>query len=244
MTGLVLLAAPPTSEHLRLRIDLSGGDCDELLFWDRRGLGLVRLVAPAEFDKRYGADKLGPDAPHARRRRFAGPAWRQRPRNKSGPARSASAGRRWQPIRERDSAPCPNSSRSSLRPPPQGRVAAHSGGRPRSARSGHLARRFHLVGRHVPQRAQPARRLPESSSGLRFRRPIVPNLPSGQSRADRAGSAVDFFLPGLPTKKRQEALSVGTLSRTRGVVSHCVAAGPRGFALAQGLVSNWCDPGG
>src|SRR5512146_2509739 len=42
MTGLVLLAAPPTSEHLRLRIDLSGGDCDELLFWDRRGLGLVR----------------------------------------------------------------------------------------------------------------------------------------------------------------------------------------------------------
>jgi formamidopyrimidine-DNA glycosylase len=62
MTGLVLLAAPPTTEHLRLRISLSGGDCDELLFWDRRGLGLVRLVTPLEFDKLYGAEKVGPDA--------------------------------------------------------------------------------------------------------------------------------------------------------------------------------------
>lgn len=62
MTGLVLLAAPPTSEHLRLRIELSGGDCEELLFWDRRGLGLVRLVTPDEFGKLYGAEKLGPDA--------------------------------------------------------------------------------------------------------------------------------------------------------------------------------------
>ena len=62
MTGLVLLAAPPTAEHLRLRISLSGGACEELLFWDRRGLGLVRLVSPREFDSLYGADKLGPDA--------------------------------------------------------------------------------------------------------------------------------------------------------------------------------------
>ncbi len=62
MTGLVLLAAPPTSEHLRLRIALSERNCDELLFWDRRGLGLVRLVTPAEFDELYGAEKLGPDA--------------------------------------------------------------------------------------------------------------------------------------------------------------------------------------
>ena len=57
MTGLVLLAAPPTTEHLRLRIELSGGECDELLFWDRRGLGLVRLVTPEEFDKLYGGGK-------------------------------------------------------------------------------------------------------------------------------------------------------------------------------------------
>jgi len=62
MTGLVLLAAPPTSEHLRLRIALSDGQSQELLFWDRRGLGSVRLVSPGEFDERYGADRLGPDA--------------------------------------------------------------------------------------------------------------------------------------------------------------------------------------
>lgn len=62
MTGLVLLAAPPTKEHLRLRIGLSGRKHEELLFWDRRGLGLVRLVTPAEFEQFYGEDKLGPDA--------------------------------------------------------------------------------------------------------------------------------------------------------------------------------------
>ncbi len=62
MTGLVLLAAPPTREHLRLRIELSGGKNAELLFWDRRGLGLVRLVAPEDFEKLYGGKKLGPDA--------------------------------------------------------------------------------------------------------------------------------------------------------------------------------------
>ncbi len=62
MTGLVLLAAPPTAEHLRLQVKLSGGKHDELLFWDRRGLGLVRLVTPAEFDALYGEGKLGPDA--------------------------------------------------------------------------------------------------------------------------------------------------------------------------------------
>lgn len=62
MTGLVLLAAPPTHEHLRLRVKLAGGQPQELLFWDRRGLGLVRLVGPEEFIERYGDEKLGPDA--------------------------------------------------------------------------------------------------------------------------------------------------------------------------------------
>lgn len=62
MTGLVLLAAPPTNEHLRLQVKLAGGAHRELLFWDRRGLGLVRLVSPTEFQSLYGLDKLGPDA--------------------------------------------------------------------------------------------------------------------------------------------------------------------------------------
>lgn len=62
MTGLVLLTAPPTREHLRLQVTLADGAHRELLFWDRRGLGLVRLVSPAEFESLYGLDRLGPDA--------------------------------------------------------------------------------------------------------------------------------------------------------------------------------------
>ena len=62
MTGLVLLAEPPTREHLRLRIALAGGPAEELLFWDRRGLGSVRLVTPKEFDARYRDGRIGPDA--------------------------------------------------------------------------------------------------------------------------------------------------------------------------------------
>lgn len=68
MTGLVLLADPPTREHLRLRLALepaargSRRGPAELLFWDRRGLGVVRLVDPAELAERYGRESLGPDA--------------------------------------------------------------------------------------------------------------------------------------------------------------------------------------
>ncbi len=62
MTGLVLLAKPPTQEHLRLRITLAGGPHDELLFWDRRGLGVVRLLSTTEFVALYADNRLGPDA--------------------------------------------------------------------------------------------------------------------------------------------------------------------------------------
>jgi formamidopyrimidine-DNA glycosylase len=62
MTGLVLLADPPTLEHLRLRIRLAGGPKRELLFWDRRGLGTVRLVTADQFEGRYGLTQIGPDA--------------------------------------------------------------------------------------------------------------------------------------------------------------------------------------
>lgn len=61
MTGLVLLASPPNTTHLRLRLKLAGGP-EELLFWDRRGLGKVRLLSPAEFATLYGPAQLGPDA--------------------------------------------------------------------------------------------------------------------------------------------------------------------------------------
>ncbi len=67
MTGLVLLADPPDQEHLRLRIRLaagprSAGASQELLFWDRRGLGTVRLLKADQLrilvDQKLGIDAL------------------------------------------------------------------------------------------------------------------------------------------------------------------------------------------
>jgi len=62
MTGLILVADPPTREHLRFRCTLSGTGARELLYWDRRGLGSVRLFSPKEFEAAFGPDKIGPDA--------------------------------------------------------------------------------------------------------------------------------------------------------------------------------------
>jgi formamidopyrimidine-DNA glycosylase len=75
MTGLILVADPPTREHLRFRCTLGGNGraggrngtgggraVGELLYWDRRGLGSVRLLSPNEFELAFGAAKLGPDA--------------------------------------------------------------------------------------------------------------------------------------------------------------------------------------
>lgn len=62
MTGLVLLADPPNRAHLRLCFELSGGEFDQLWYWDRRGLGSVQLLSPAQFDQQLGPDRLGPDA--------------------------------------------------------------------------------------------------------------------------------------------------------------------------------------
>ena len=62
MTGLVLVVDPPTAEHLRWRLQLDGGQVGEVLYWDRRGLGNVRLYSRKEFDERFGLQNLGPDA--------------------------------------------------------------------------------------------------------------------------------------------------------------------------------------
>jgi formamidopyrimidine-DNA glycosylase len=64
MTGLVFLADPPDRKHLRLVIELFSqpGLPEQILFWDQRGLGVVRLVAPQEFEAIYGRAKIGPDA--------------------------------------------------------------------------------------------------------------------------------------------------------------------------------------
>jgi formamidopyrimidine-DNA glycosylase len=62
MTGLVLVADPPSLEHLRFRLDLAGGPIPSVWYWDRRGLGSVRLLSPkqlaAAVDGKLGIDAL------------------------------------------------------------------------------------------------------------------------------------------------------------------------------------------
>jgi formamidopyrimidine-DNA glycosylase len=62
MTGLVLVSDPPTTEHLRFRLDIENGPVDNVWYWDRRGLGSVRLLNQREYAERLGDGRLGPDA--------------------------------------------------------------------------------------------------------------------------------------------------------------------------------------
>ena len=62
MTGLVLVADPPSQEHLRFRLDLQGGPIPHVWYWDRRGLGSIRLLSKAQLAEQLGSGRLGPDA--------------------------------------------------------------------------------------------------------------------------------------------------------------------------------------
>ena len=44
-----------------MRVDLKGSDLDRFWFWDRRGLGTVRLYSDEEFAKTFSPEKIGPD---------------------------------------------------------------------------------------------------------------------------------------------------------------------------------------
>jgi len=62
MTGLLLVVAPPTADHVRMEIDLEpGAAARRLLFWDQRGLGTIRLVDAAGLERACGRGKLGSD---------------------------------------------------------------------------------------------------------------------------------------------------------------------------------------
>src|SRR5690349_6768152 len=54
MTGLMLIADPPDREHLRLEWRMAGEQRQtaSVWFWDRRGLGVVRLCDPDELAQR------------------------------------------------------------------------------------------------------------------------------------------------------------------------------------------------
>ena len=62
MTGLVLLADPPDEAHLRVGFHLYNAPVETLWFWDRRGLGTVRLMSPKQREELLGPTRLGPDA--------------------------------------------------------------------------------------------------------------------------------------------------------------------------------------
>jgi len=65
MTGLMLVVDPPSTEHVRLVVGLTpraGGVApDRVLFWDRRGLGTIRLFDDAGLEAACGPRRLGPD---------------------------------------------------------------------------------------------------------------------------------------------------------------------------------------
>ena len=66
MTGLMLVAEPPSPEHVRLVLELHhgrrGGDRPgRVLFWDRRGLGTITLYDRTGLEAACGPSRLGPD---------------------------------------------------------------------------------------------------------------------------------------------------------------------------------------
>jgi len=71
MTGLVLIADPPTKEHLRFRLNLKKCRHKELLFWDRRGLGQITLLSDKQYQAKLTDGSLGPDALEIKREDFA-----------------------------------------------------------------------------------------------------------------------------------------------------------------------------
>jgi formamidopyrimidine-DNA glycosylase len=62
MTGLLLLDDPPDPLYSRFRLRLRDSAAKQLLYWDRRGLGSVRLFTERQFQAHFGLEKLGPDA--------------------------------------------------------------------------------------------------------------------------------------------------------------------------------------
>ncbi len=63
MTGLMLVANPPDTGHLRFEWRLAEKTKRRSLwFWDQRGLGTVRLLSPVQLAEALGEKRLGPDA--------------------------------------------------------------------------------------------------------------------------------------------------------------------------------------
>ena len=106
MTGLVLVADPPSARASAVSLHACRATASrELLYWDRRGLGSVRLFSPAEFEAAFGPEKLGPDALAMTAELFRDAAGRQQAGGEGGAAGSAGRGRHRQSVRVGDPAP-------------------------------------------------------------------------------------------------------------------------------------------
>ena len=62
MTGLVLVCEAPTTDHLRFSLELKDCRDEQILFWDRRGLGKVYLLSDQQYQAKLTDGSLGPDA--------------------------------------------------------------------------------------------------------------------------------------------------------------------------------------
>ena len=62
MTGLVLVDQPPTDEHMRFELELTGGKCERVAYWDRRGLGQIFLLDETGLAEYLSPERIGPDA--------------------------------------------------------------------------------------------------------------------------------------------------------------------------------------
>lgn len=63
MTGLMLIDRPPDPDHLRYEwLFADSGSVPRLQFWDRRGLGTLRLLSAERLEQLMGVEQLGRDA--------------------------------------------------------------------------------------------------------------------------------------------------------------------------------------
>ena len=62
MWGKPACPEPPHATHLRLVLELQGRRASQLWFWDRRGLGTIRLLSRDDCEVRLGPLHVGPDA--------------------------------------------------------------------------------------------------------------------------------------------------------------------------------------
>lgn len=198
MTGLLLVTEPPTAEHLRVVWELGPapqpGYAPRLLFWDRRGLGTLSLLNPAEYAALHPtwARRTGHYA-----RRMAHTTRQNLPTNQSRTAGPDHRCRNRQSVRQRNSAPRRDFTQTSGQQPLTTANRAASRKRAARASASHSLRRFNPERRHLSQRPQSGRQLSKSSSRLQPRRHAVSHVRWGTGASHSPGTTLNVLLSRL-----------------------------------------------